>query len=144
MKILGWGSLFLCHYHLNHKDNLPRFWPFSLFISLLASFFYPILSTHPQEQHLPFQRLQHFLNPFRIFNPSSLLSSSHPPPSPTVLISLLTQLGSLAHHSAHLHPCCLHYLIPVSICHACLAKSQLCLNSTPCLLSSQAPAIVWG
>ena len=133
---------FLLHYHPNHRDNLTTFWPLSLFTSLLTSFLLSHPIHPPQDHHFPFQRLQHLLNAFRI-NPSSRWPS-HPPDLPTLFISFLTQLGFLAHHSAYLHPYCLYYLIPLSIGHACLAKSQLSLNSMVCLLSPHAQAIMWG
>lgn len=124
MKILGSISLALCHYCQNHKENWSLHSGSSVFLyPCWYLFFYPTLSTHSQDHNLdrypeslpPFPKTSTFLRPLQDQSLSPP-SPSYPSSSPTVFISLHTQLGSLARHSAHLHPCSLCYLIPLFIC----------------------------
>lgn len=122
MKIFGSGSLSL-YYH-NSKDNLPYILAFCYFYVLVD-----VLSTHSQDHTIdhypgslpPLPKTPTFLRPL----PSSCI---HAPPPPHCPHLPLTQLGSLAHPCAHLRPGSHYHFTPLSICHICLTKFQLCLN----------------
>lgn len=146
MKILGAGSLSFTTV-ASTETTCPTFWPFNIFVSLLTSVFRLLHRPTPKitpyiitrGHYHPFQRLQHFLDALRISNPLTLpllkWNPSHHPHFP-LYAAWIPDLSSCSLASI------LPYLAHLSTCHPCLAKSQLCLNSIPCFLSSQTQAIV--
>lgn len=139
--------LTVSHYRHIHRNNLHCILTLQSFC-ILADICLPSTSPahsrdhtlhHHRGHYHPFQRLQHFLDALRRSNPLTLPllkwnPSHHPhfPPYAAWIPDLsFCSLASMLPYLAHL-----------TTCHPCLAKSQLCLNSIPCLLSSQTQAIV--